>query len=140
MLSQTAYTYYEVDQVEVNKVLKQARKYSKMIDPKEIVQGKEYLHDVLCQSCGHIPINLNIKECVTCKSIICDKCYLYQTRKLDDALLDCHTECTNTTSIQSIAAFPRCPICTNNLKRLKIDGKKVQTAIQNMTFKHTCSS
>lgn len=72
----TNYTHYNIDHNELEKVLNRTQKYGKMIDPNELVEGSEYLKDVLCAACGKISPKLVVKECKSCQSIICDMCYM----------------------------------------------------------------
>ena len=56
-------SHYEISPKALKKCLSKAEKYGRMIDPKNVVEGMEYLRHVQCQGCGKIPLKLNIKEC-----------------------------------------------------------------------------
>ena len=81
------YTHYNTDLYELETVLKRTQKYGKMIDPKELVEGTEYLKDIMCAACKKISLKLDVKECMSCKSIICDMCYMGIKMKLEDDFL-----------------------------------------------------
>ena len=81
------FTFYEIDKYELETVLRRADKYGKMIDAEEVIEGKEHLKDVHCGACRKIPLKLEIKECINCKVLICDKCYLREKTRMEDAFM-----------------------------------------------------
>ena len=60
------YTHFEISPKELKKDLRQAEKYGRMIDPKEVIEGAEFISTVLCKGCNKISLKLNIKECKKC--------------------------------------------------------------------------
>ena len=70
-----SFIHYETSTKNLRKDVRVAEKYGRMIDPNELVEGAEYLYMVLCKGCNKIASRLNVKECIKCKSIICEKCY-----------------------------------------------------------------
>ena len=70
-----SFIHYETSTKELRKDVRVVEKYGRMIDPNELVEGAEYLYMVLCKGCNKIASRLNVKECIKCKSIICEKCY-----------------------------------------------------------------
>ena len=54
---------YEVCDKHLKKCLNKAEKCARMIDPKDIVEGREHLDKVLCKSCNKIALSPTIKEC-----------------------------------------------------------------------------
>ena len=59
-----------------------------MIDPQDVVEGKEFIDKVLCKGCNKIALRLDIKECSKCKMIICENCYRLGLTDMSDILFD----------------------------------------------------
>ena len=59
-----------------------------MIDASEIVEGRELLVDLQCFGCKKIPLSLNIKECKSCKAIICLNCLYKIRRRINDEIME----------------------------------------------------
>ena len=59
-----------------------------MINPDEVVEGREYINAVLCKSCNMIPSRLVTTECEKCKSVICKKCFNHGLTEVKDANFD----------------------------------------------------
>ena len=87
------FTHFEINIKQLNKMLNRTDKLARMINPDEVVEGRQYLNAVLCKACNMIPSKLNIKECSKCKSIICDKCMCHAKSKVDDAMFDTEQNC-----------------------------------------------
>lgn len=79
------YLNFEICHTEINKTLNNALKYGKMIDERDLVQGREKLHHVQCKSCRKIPISLDIRKCKSCQSIICNNCYSIAYTEMEDS-------------------------------------------------------
>ena len=82
------FMHYKVDTYEVNKIVKKTSTHGLMIDPKDVIEGQEFVKDVKCQACGKLPLKLDIKECKGCRSIICEMCYLVEYTELEDNFLE----------------------------------------------------
>ena len=84
-----SYTHYEVNPKYLNKSLEKTEKYGRMIDPKDVVEGQEFLNHIQCKGCNKIPLNLtSLKECKSCKSVICYNCYHVGATSNEDEYYD----------------------------------------------------
>ena len=73
----------------INKIVKQASSTTRMINPCDLIEGKEYLSSVSCKGCGLIPSDLDkISYCMECDSIICDKCFNLSMLEVIDNILE----------------------------------------------------
>lgn len=124
--------------MELKRALKQAEKYGRMIDPRDVIEGNEHLCRIQCQGCGKIPMKLKIKECSKCHSIICDNCYAIGMTTLEDKFFHKWHEQRDDSFFTSIQASPDCPVCKKTLNREKCDTKKIKKVVQKLRFKHIC--
>ena len=58
-----SYNHFEISPKELRKSVRQAENYGRMIDPKDVVEGAEFVSTVLCKGCNKISLSLDIKEC-----------------------------------------------------------------------------
>ena len=66
-----------------------------MIDPDDVIKGREHLSAVLCKGCHMIPSRLRISACRKCKSIVCDKCYNLADSAISDDMFDREQDCSD---------------------------------------------
>lgn len=57
------FTHYEINQKELRKNLRVADKYARMIDSKDVIEGKEFMAAVICKGCNKIPLSMNMTQC-----------------------------------------------------------------------------
>ena len=55
------FTHFELNDKMLKKLMSDAENFGKMIDPKDVIEGKEYLDAVQCKGCGMIPATKSIK-------------------------------------------------------------------------------
>lgn len=79
---------FELRTKEIEKQVRIAEKFGKMIDPNEVIEGKEHLDSLTCGGCKMIPARQRLKECSKCQAIICDKCYYLAKTEIEDANYD----------------------------------------------------
>ena len=119
---QGSFTHYKVNQKQLDKVISRTNKCSRMIDPSDVVDGHEFLSTVLCKGCNMIPTKPIIRECKSCQSIICDKCYLHAHMEVNDRNFDREQEfrqglLTEEELDMGILINPACPVCSRTLYR-----------------------
>ena len=102
---------YQVDQCELERVIKKLDKVGRMINATDVVVGKEFIKDVQCGICAKIATTVDIKECSLCKTIICDQCVILEKISLEDKFLDCENQNSDGGLMTSIQAYPDCPAC-----------------------------
>ena len=134
------FTHYEMSPVELTKMIKRIDKYSKMISPQDVVEGQEFIDNVVCQSCNMIPSRPNISQCKKCKSAICNKCYYHAKSLVEDASMDNELNFTDEDDLyDKMVTTPCCPVCKHSLDLEKRSKKDVKMALNKMKFKNTCS-
>jgi len=133
------YKHYEISPKDIKKALKKAEKYGRMIDPKDVAEGQEYLKHVLCAGCGKIPLKLNIKECENCSSIVCDSCFYAGQTANDDSFFQKMQDGIDEDLFDSIRGFIDCPACHQALSRRRRNKNHAKMAAQKLNFTQKCT-
>lgn len=110
-----------------------------MIDPSEVIEGRECAASVTCGGCKMIPARLRLSECSKCQTVICDKCYYLAKTEVEDASFDRENEDLEEDELlKCLNIIADCPSCMQPLDRNKRSKKETMPVMNSLKFRHKC--